>query len=120
MTPKPQKIIEEFENLILRIEKTRTGHISGRQLWNVDPDEEDGYLYIDETLKSFLTQSLTQVYQSAIDDAIKCVPEEKGKTGDFNMTFSDGVISSIPIESNFDAGFNEACTQTLNNLEKLR
>lgn len=73
-----------------------------------------------EQLESFLTQSLTQVYQSAIDDAIKCVPEEKGKTGDFNMTFSDGVTSSIPIESNFDAGFNEACTQTLNNLEKLR
>ncbi len=36
-----------------------TGHISGRKIWAVS-DDEDGYMYVDETLKILLSKLLSK------------------------------------------------------------
>jgi hypothetical protein len=51
MTHKPNKTArEEFYKKMRRIEKTMTGSIGGRKIWNVDPEDEDSYMYVDDSI----------------------------------------------------------------------
>lgn len=67
MTTKPHSYltdrVKKLEELWKRIEKTMTGHISGRRIWDADTkgnDDEANYLFVDETLKAFLTDTIQQ------------------------------------------------------------
>lgn len=73
-----QRVIEErnkeFDDKWKRIESTMTGHISGRKIWSVDTEDEDGgYVFVDESLKSHISETIRQVLQA--------VEEEVGNKG---------------------------------------
>lgn len=69
-----QKEIEEFNKKWSRIEKTMTGHISGRKIWDADTqghDDEANYLYVDETLERHFKKSLHKIKDEAKREAGK-------------------------------------------------
>lgn len=91
----PEAWEERFDKKWERIEKTRTGHISGRSIWNTDPDDEDGYLFIDETLKKFIRQEIAQARQQAVtefrDKVLGVVEERYWNVDDYPVSQRDVV-----------------------------
>lgn len=44
---------KRFDDYFARIEKTLTGHISGKHIWSLGDDEDD-YVFVDESIKQFI------------------------------------------------------------------
>lgn len=60
--PTPTTMEERFDEKWTRIEATMTGHISGRKIWSVDTEDEDGgYVFVDDSLKSFIQSEIDLV-----------------------------------------------------------
>lgn len=65
---KTQNWEKEFEEKWLRIQKTMTSHLSGRKIWDVSGGEdEDSYVFVDETLKAFISDLLAQKEQEMLE-----------------------------------------------------
>jgi len=81
-----QRVIEErdkeFDDKWKRIESTMTGHISGRKIWSVDTEDEDGgYVFVDESLKSHISETIHQILQAVEEEVGKLDPPPCDCTG---------------------------------------
>lgn len=60
-----EEIKKEFEELLKRILENHAFSIDGRMIWNVndDDDPDDGWVYADETIWSFIESTISQTKQ---------------------------------------------------------
>ena len=107
------KILEEFDEKFTCKKTGETGFVQHFMA-------KDEYAN-PRTIKDFLSQSLDQAYNSAIEDAIKAVPEEQeyqcvvdkiGKDGDDDKYHFVGHSQT--------KGFNSCQEQVIKNLEGLK
>jgi len=69
-----QDSLKRFDEKWERIEKTMTGDISGRKIWDADTqghDDEANYLFIDETLKQFMFKELKTIVQKTREETAR-------------------------------------------------
>ena len=63
---------KDFDALWRRIANTIKTNYESRKIWIPDLEDEEGdYLYVDETLKKFITKLLSQAHQSGIEEERK-------------------------------------------------
>ena len=81
---------------------------------------EEVHKIISESKPKKIIELLKCYRQEILDEVRKGLPREKGKTGLVKMIFGDGHKDEIPVESNYDYGYNSYRQEVLELLNKLK